>query len=479
MSAQPHTPRANKYGLFLTDIASFALSALVSAVLQQAYSDHPIAHTLSALSLNENLGPMAVYGGLALLGVLWAASVLRHYSHRKTLASELREIIKVIGTLAILQLALIALMNWPLDRMDWAFTWGTALALVPLGRWLSKRAMARWGGWRTPTLIIGSGENAREALMALRSQPLMGLDVIGFVSTSRDRAPQHIEGIPVWKGFRPTGVRSLGTIQVIVALEHHERQLRDDWIRDLTQQGVRDISVIPAMRGVPLYGAEISHFFSHEVLLLRVKNNLARATARWIKRAFDIAVSSALLILLMPLFAYLAFQIRKDGGPVFFGHKRIGQGGKEFPCYKFRSMVPNAQQVLQDLLAKDPAAREEWEKDFKLKNDPRITKIGKLIRKTSLDEFPQLWNVLKGDMSLVGPRPVIKAELDRYAGDGVYYRMVKPGMTGLWQVSGRNDVDYATRVYLDAWYVKNWSVWYDIAILFKTVGVVFQRTGAY
>ena len=144
-----------------------------------------------------------------------------------------------------------------------------------------------------------------------------------------------------------------------------------------------------------------------------------------------------------------------------------------------RSMILNSQAVLQKLLDTDPAARDEWDKDFKLKNDPRITPIGHFIRKTSLDELPQLWNVLKGDMSLVGPRPVVDAELERYAEDVDYYLMAKPGITGLWQVSGRNDIDYSTRVYLDSWYVKNWSLWYDLAILFKTVGVVFRKEGAY
>ncbi len=153
--------------------------------------------------------------------------------------------------------------------------------------------------------------------------------------------------------------------------------------------------------------------------------------------------------------------------------------GRKFKCLKFRSMVINSKEVLEEVLRTDPVARAEWDKDFKLKNDPRITKVGHFIRKTSLDELPQLWNVVRGDMSLVGPRPVVEDELARYAGDVDYYLMAKPGMTGLWQVSGRNDVDYETRVYFDSWYVKNWSLWNDIAILFKTVGVVLKRDGAY
>lgn len=142
-------------------------------------------------------------------------------------------------------------------------------------------------------------------------------------------------------------------------------------------------------------------------------------------------------------------------------------------------MVINSKEVLEHLLATDAQAKAEWDKDYKLKNDPRITSIGHFIRKTSLDELPQLWNVFKGEMSLVGPRPVVEDELNRYGENKEYYLMTNPGMTGLWQVSGRNDTDYATRVYLDAWYVKNWSLWYDIAILFKTINVVLKRDGAY
>jgi undecaprenyl-phosphate galactose phosphotransferase len=141
--------------------------------------------------------------------------------------------------------------------------------------------------------------------------------------------------------------------------------------------------------------------------------------------------------------------------------------------------VANAQDVLADLLANNPEAKAEWDKDFKLKNDPRINPLGHFLRRSSIDELPQLWNVLKGDMSLVGPRPVVQDELERYGDDVAYYLLAKPGMTGLWQVSGRNDVDYETRVYFDSWYVKNWSLWTDITILFKTITVLTNKQGAY
>jgi undecaprenyl-phosphate galactose phosphotransferase len=142
-------------------------------------------------------------------------------------------------------------------------------------------------------------------------------------------------------------------------------------------------------------------------------------------------------------------------------------------------MAVDAEEQLRELLASDPALRGEWEKEYKLKDDPRISAVGHFLRRTSLDELPQLFNVMKGQMSLVGPRPVVTSELVRYGDDVDYFLMVRPGMTGLWQVSGRNDVGYDVRVYLDTWYVKNWSMWYDIAILFKTIRVVLGRQGAY
>ncbi len=264
-----------------------------------------------------------------------------------------------------------------------------------------------------------------------------------------------------------------------MALEFEQHSLRDWWLKNLAKHNCRSVSVIPTLRGVPLYGTDMSFIFSHEVMILRVSNNLAKRSSRFLKRIFDIFGSFAIMLVLSPVLLFLAYTVSRDGGKPIYGHERIGRDGRKFKCLKFRSMVVNSQEVLAELLANDPVAREEWDKDFKLKNDPRITKIGSFIRKTSLDELPQLWNVFIGEMSLVGPRPIVEAELERYAGDVDYYLMAKPGMTGLWQVSGRNDIDYDTRVYFDAWYVKNWALWNDIAILFKTINVVLKKDGAY
>lgn len=201
----------------------------------------------------------------------------------------------------------------------------------------------------------------------------------------------------------------------------------------------------------------------------------------FVKTVFDFTLTAVGTICISPLLAYIAYRIKKeDPGPVFFAHTRIGKDGKSFPCYKFRSMVVNSQEMLQKYLAENPAAKEEWERDFKLKDDPRVTPIGKFLRSTSLDELPQIFNVLRGEMSLVGPRPVIQEELDKYYGETAkLYCTVKPGITGLWQVSGRSDLGYDERVVLDATYIKYRSMWGDIVILWKTIGVVLMKKGAY
>lgn len=185
-------------------------------------------------------------------------------------------------------------------------------------------------------------------------------------------------------------------------------------------------------------------------------------------------------ILILPLLLFIAVWIYLDApGPVIFRHMRVGKDGKLFPCYKFRSMYINSQEKLNEILAENSAMRQEWERDFKLKNDPRITKSGAFLRKTSLDELPQIFNVLRGDMSLVGPRPVVQEELARYGEFVQDYLMVKPGITGMWQVNGRSDTTYDERVQMDVWYVRNWSVWLDVMLLWRTIKAVFKCEGAY
>jgi exopolysaccharide production protein ExoY len=241
-----------------------------------------------------------------------------------------------------------------------------------------------------------------------------------------------------------------------------------------------------AGHGRPRYAAANDYHWSRLHAAAVDRSLVERATAadvapakQLIKRAFDF-VSAALLILgLSPILLLIAYLARRDGGPVLFGHRRVGEDGRSFVCWKFRTMVMNADRVLERVLATDPAARAEWEATYKLKHDPRITPVGRFLRTTSLDELPQLFNVVKGEMSLVGPRPIVADEVRRYGAAFHDYTRCRPGITGIWQVSGRSDVDYGGRVQLDQQYARRWSLVTDLKVLWKTMFVVLQRRGAY
>jgi exopolysaccharide production protein ExoY len=198
------------------------------------------------------------------------------------------------------------------------------------------------------------------------------------------------------------------------------------------------------------------------------------------ERIINVILASLLLVALAPLMLLTALLVRlDDGGPIFFAHRRVGRDGRSFPCMKFRSMAVDAKERLERLLAESPEARAEWALDHKLRNDPRITRIGAFLRKTSLDELPQLFNVLRGEMSLVGPRPIVAEEGARYGRYFIHYQSVRPGITGLWQVSGRNDLSYRRRVAIDTAYVRSKSLGLDAWILVATVPVVIFRRGSY
>jgi exopolysaccharide production protein ExoY len=204
------------------------------------------------------------------------------------------------------------------------------------------------------------------------------------------------------------------------------------------------------------------------------------ASADSVSDLVNVSIATLALLFILPLMLLVALAIfLQDGGPVVFAHRRVGRNGRHFHCLKFRSMAADAETRLADLLARDPAAREEWARDHKLKNDPRITKLGHFLRKSSLDELPQLFNVLRGEMSLVGPRPIVDAEVCKYGSRFQHYCAVKPGITGLWQVSGRNDVSYRTRVALDCTYARSKSLPLDLWIMVATVPAVLCRRGSY
>ena len=462
--------------LALADFISFIISIYLAMGLmsimpsQREYINH----------YAQTEGWVALHWLLAFCCVGWYAMRLRHYFYRKTFWFELKEILRTLVIFAVIEIAVIAFTDWSFSRSLWILTWIFVMFLVPVARMVTKRILNTLGYWQRDTWIIGSGDNAYEAYKAISSEQNLGLNIVGFIASEEGvLTGESIDKISVL----PNDLSWLATkdkkTQFIVAVESHQSEMRNTWLRNFMIKGFRYVSVIPTLRGMPLDSTDMSFIFSHEVMIFRVQQNLAKWSSRFLKRLFDISGSIALIVILSPILFYISRRVKKDGGPAIYGHERIGKDGKPFKCLKFRSMIINSKEVLANVLANDPQAKQEWDATFKLKNDPRITKIGNFLRRTSLDELPQLFNVLRGEMSLVGPRPIIMAELERYNDEVDYYLLSKPGMTGLWQVSGRSDVDYETRVYLDAWYVKNWSMWNDIAILVKTIGVVLKKDGAY
>lgn len=334
--------------------------------------------------------------------------------------------------------------------------------------------------FQTPVLIVGAGLSADAVVREIERDTGMEYDVVGFLEDHEPKT-EFVRKYPVLGGFddledvvKKTGVRSV----LIAAPGLPQEKLAGLIYR--AQTAAEDVGIIPNLVAVPMSNVTVETFFDEKIMVLHVKNNLAKASNCLVKRLFDIIVTILGGIAISPILIGVALWVYRDSpGPVIYKHRRIGKNGKEFDCYKFRSMCVDSAERLQRLLATDPEAKREWETSFKLKNDPRITRSGHFLRRTSLDELPQLLNVLKGEMSLVGPRPIVKKEIHFYGDYIKDYYMVRPGITGMWQTSGRSDIDYPERVHMDSWYVHNWSVWIDIVMLWRTVAVVLQHKGAY
>ena len=326
----------------------------------------------------------------------------------------------------------------------WFFlAWVATTASVSLGRGVLRLLFAYQDWWGLPAVVMGSGQKAKKSVRTLRHQP--------------------------WLGLKPVWVLDEEAIHT-----------------ELSPTSPSRIHGVPVIRSMTEPGGPITDVNSHEYLPVELPSLPARLMRpklldrRFVKRGLDVCFASLLLIMALPLIAVIAVAIKLGSqGPLFYGHKRIGHNKKRFKAWKFRSMVANADEVLEQYLQEHPDLRQEWEETQKIKNDPRITYIGRLLRKTSLDELPQIWNVLCGEMSLVGPRPIVDDEIERYGDQFDLFVSVKPGITGLWQVSGRNNTTYQERVDLDIHYVHHWSPWMDLSILLRTVPVVIIGYGAY
>ncbi len=367
-----------------------------------------------------------------------------------------------------------------ISRLFIGFTWILTFLFLLFGRWALERILIRQGLFYVPVLIIGAGKTAELLLQSFERNPVMRYEIVGFID---DNPVSHriAKTYPILGGFNDIDavIKATKVQHVIVCTPGLEPKRLIALVNSLEMK-VKNVSFVPELIGMPAANVHVQGLMEENMVLLRVQNNLARPYWRGVKRLFDIVVVIMTSIPLIVVGGIIAVAIKiQTRGPIFYAHRRIGQGGREFNCYKFCSMIPNAQEALEKYLKDNPEARKEWEESFKLKDDPRITSIGHFLRKTSLDELPQIFNVLKGEMSLVGPRPIVREEIEKYGSYIKDFELVPPGITGVWQVSGRSDTTYDERVQMDSWYVHNWSVWIDIVYLIRTLRVVIKREGAY
>jgi Undecaprenyl-phosphate galactose phosphotransferase WbaP len=364
------------------------------------------------------------------------------------------------------------------SRLAFFGAWAACLAVVPLLRSVTRAAVAYQPWWGYPVVVLGASGPGEAILRKLARHPEIGLRPVAVFDDNVPRGTV-VHGIAVRGPISsaPAFAKNARITRAIVALQD---VAMPDLVAllDTHAQTFSRVFVVPKLHGLSSIGVETRDL--SRVLALEMRKNLLMAGPRNAKRLLDLVFSLLLLVCLAPLLGLIALLIRLETpGKVLYRQSRVGLDSDKFRVWKFRSMHRNSDTMLANYLAKNPEAAEEWRRGHKLKNDPRVTRLGRILRKTSLDELPQLLNVVRGEMSLVGPRPIVDSEIQRYGSSFALYRQVIPGLTGLWQVSGRNERSYDERVELDTYYVRNWSPWLDIYLLARTVKVVVTGYGAY
>lgn len=369
------------------------------------------------------------------------------YSKRYDFWQEMQRIVKGVFLASIIFMAFLAMtkQSESYSRFVLIATFAITAIILPLQKYYFKRFLFKIGTWKHESTIIGED--------TFFTKHVFKNPYLGYVLTDQRKAKTLF-------------------ISSAIGIEALENHLHEALVRK------QEVVFVPLVTNFDFSDAHIIHLFNARSNLIIVENNLLNKANQWIKTSLDTLLSLLIFPVLLTFIGIIALLIkREDGGSILFKQVRLGEDAKEFVCYKFRSMQENSDELLANYLVKHPEEIKNYEIYHKYKNDPRITRIGAFLRKTSLDELPQIFNVLKGEMSLIGPRPYIPNERSKMGNNIDIILAVKPGITGLWQVSGRNDIDFSSRVNLDVWYVRNWSVWKDIVILIKTVQVVLGRKG--
>ncbi len=467
--------------LLVSDLASFYLALaggyfLRKSIIPHFYSNLPVFNFTFTYFASFWWMPLAFVFFIALEGL---------YTKRISFWEGLRRLWKAILLASAVMLALVTLgkMGHRISRLVLLFSSMLSFFTFPFCRFLTKYFFYVFGLFQERAVILGAGQAGQAVAKGFKRDKCYDYKIVGFLDDFKTGFVQvDGEKYPVLGKIEDLAsiVSKEGIKTAVLAMP----SLKGAKIKEIftnARKQVAEVLVVPELFGISLLNSELDYLFYEEIFLLHTKNNLASPLNRAIKRVFDLVLSSVICVLTLPIMAIIAILIKLTSpGPVIFTQWRIGQNGKPFKIYKFRSMYQDAEERLNEILENDPKLKELYDKIRKIPDDPRITPIGKFLRKTSLDELPQIFNVLKGEMSLVGPRPVVEEELKRYyKEDAQYYLMVKPGVAGLWQVSGRSDTSYEFRKRLDAWYVQNWCLWLDIVLLLQTIKVVLKGEGAY
>lgn len=342
------------------------------------------------------------------------------------------------------------------------------LLLLPVVRHVSRFFIDKLSCARSPILIAGATNEGRELAKSIKATPSLGMEFKGFLD---DSGGDQVLG-PISEA--QAIAEKLHVDNLVVCLPAPQR---DNVVRQTTRF-FRHVLIVDPLFPVSLLNSRFCNL--NGLIGLEMSNGLLEPVPRFLKSMFETVLALIALLLLWPLFILLSIAVKFSGkGPVFYVSERLGLNGKTIKVYKFRTMHSDADTRLEKILSESPAKTREWKEQFKLRNDPRITTVGRFLRKTSLDELPQLWNVLKGDMAIIGPRPIVQEEVSKYGPNYELLQKVRPGMTGLWQVSGRSKVSYERRVALDVHYIMNWSIWMDYYILLKTLPEIISGKGAY
>ncbi|MEO0068773.1 MAG: undecaprenyl-phosphate galactose phosphotransferase WbaP [candidate division WOR-3 bacterium] len=391
------------------------------------------------------------------------------YTKRLTDWEERRRCLRgvIIGS-ALLTILLFMFRLWIFSRFVVLLAVPFGILLVPLFRTGLKRVLVRMGIFQQPLVIVGSEEASRAFEAEISKHQTMGYSIVKHIVC--EQPDEDITELLDRAEVPP------GALVVVLADSFTEEGLRR--IFNYAERRFGELMVLPSASLLASSTADVEQVGS--LLVLKYRYNLLRPLNIWTKQVFEFMASLLLMLLLLPLFGLLALLVKiSSPGPVFFRQQRIGKGGRVFTCLKFRTMYQDAEARLQDILGKNQAIREEWERYARITDDPRVTPVGRFLRRFSLDELPQLINVIRGEMAVVGPRPYLPSELDRVGGYIGTIVRVRPGLTGLWQVSGRAELPFHERMVLDEYYIRNWSLWLDFSILVRTIKAVLSGRGAY